>query len=448
MMPGFAMAQLWRRCSGLQDDLPVEFTGIACLGSAMATITVEDVRDLDVKDPSAPIRDLFELPAGVIFMDANSVGPMPKAVRQKSEQLLYDWVNLRRRGWSKRQWLDMPSLLGDAIAPLIGAGAGQIVFCDSTTLNQFKAVSHCLALRPERSTIVTQAGNFPTDIHVLQGLIKQSDTINRKLSLKFVEHEDAALAALDETVAVAALSHVDYRSGERWDMARITTAAHGKGALTVWDLSHSAGAVPVDVRAAGADFAIGCGYKYLCAGPGGPAYIYMKPGLGDDVWPAIAGWMGHADILGFARDYQPHNGVKQFLTGTPMVGANELASAMLEVWPHVNPQKLWKKHESLTGLLIALLEQECGDLGVEVLSPLDPSRRGGHVSFLAPGAGSVVEALIDEGVIASFRKPASIRFGISPLVIRHIDVFNAVAKLRSILSAGIWKRPQYAEVSV
>jgi kynureninase len=279
-------------------------------------------------------------------------------------------------------------------------------------------------------------------------LVKQSSTTNRKLKLKFVESGDAAITALDETVAVAALSHVDYRSGERWNMTRVTKAAHAKGALTVWDLSHSAGAVPVDVSAAGADFAIGCGYKYLSTGPGGPAYIYMKPGLGDDVWPAIAGWMGHADVLGFARDYEPHKGVKQFLTGTPMVGADELAAALLEVWPKVDPQKLWMKHESLTSLLIALLEQECGDLGVEVLSPIEPSRRGGHVSFSAPGAGSIVEALIDEGVISSFRKPNSIRFGISPLVIRHIDVFSAVAKLKSILAGEIWKRPKYAEVSV
>jgi kynureninase len=171
-------------------------------------------------------------------------------------------------------------------------------------------------------------------------------------------------------------------------------------------------------------------------------------GLGDEVWPMIAGWMGHADVLGFARDYEPHKGVKQFLTGTPMVGANEIASAVLKVWPKVDPQALWKKHESLTSLLIALLNQECGDLGVEVLSPLDPSRRGGHVSFRAPGAGSVVEALIDQGVISSFRKPDSIRFGISPLVIRHIDIFDAVAKLKAILTVEVWKRPKYAAVSV
>jgi kynureninase len=203
----------------------------------MAIITLEDARRHDAEDPLAPIRNLFELPDGAIFMDANSVGPMSKATREKSSRLLDDWVKLRRRGWSQRQWLDMPSLLGDAIAPLIGAGAGQVICCDSTTLNQYKAVTHCLALRPERHTILTQAGNFPTDVHVLQGLVKQA---NGKLFLKFIDSENAAISALDETVAVAAFSHVDYRSGERWDMVRVTKAAHAKGALTVWDLSHSA----------------------------------------------------------------------------------------------------------------------------------------------------------------------------------------------------------------
>lgn len=411
----------------------------------MTDFSLAHARTLDADDQMAAIRDLFECPDGVIFMDANSVGPMPKAVRQKAQGLLDDWVHLRRRGWSQRQWLEMPSLLGDAIAPMIGAAPGTVVMCDSTTLNQFKAVSHALALKPGRSVILTQNGNFPTDVHVLQGIVKAS---GGRISLRFVDSEDEAIAALDETIAVAALSHVDYRSGERWDMARVTTAAHARGALAVWDLSHSAGAVPVDVAAADADFAVGCGYKYLCTGPGGPAYIYMKPGLGDEVWPALAGWMGHADVFAFARDFEPHAGVKKFLTGTPLVGADELASAILDVWPKVDPQMLWGRHRSLTDFLIAGLRQECGPLGVVVNSPDDHARRGGNVSFSSPGAGSVVEALIDLGVISSFRKPDAIRFGVSPLVIRHVDCFEAVARLKRVLAEGIWTQPKYAKVSV
>ncbi|MBI2718335.1 MAG: aminotransferase class V-fold PLP-dependent enzyme [Rhizobiales bacterium] len=411
----------------------------------MTALSAAAAQALDALDPLAPIRELFELPDDVIFMDANSVGPMPKAARGKAKGLLDDWVNLRRRGWSQRQWLEMPSLLGDCIAPLIGAGPGEVVMCDSTTLNQFKAVSHALTLRPERRTLLTQNGNFPTDVHVLQGIAAASEG---RLSLRFVDSEDEAVAAMDAEVAVAALSHVDYRSGGRWDMGRVTAAAHAKGVLTVWDVSHSAGAVPVDVRGADADFAVGCGYKYLCAGPGGPAFIYVKRGLGDEVWPALAGWMGHADVYAFARDYAPHGGVKKFLTGTPLVGADELASAMLDVWPKVDPAKLWAKHKSLTDFLIAALKQECGSLGVVVNSPGDHGRRGGNVSFSSPGAGSVVEALIDAGVVSSFRQPDAIRFGVSPLVIRHADCWEAVARLKRVLAETIWRQPKYAKVSV
>jgi kynureninase len=370
---------------------------------------------------------------------------MPKAVRKSAQGLLDDWVALRRRGWSARQWLDMPSLLGDAIAPMLGADAGTVAVCDSTTVNQFKAVAHCLAINRERTVILSQNGNFPTDIHVIQGMVEAS---RGRLRLHFVDSEDEAVAAMDETVAVAALSHVDYRSGERWDMQRVTAAAHAKGALTVWDTSHSAGAVPVALRDSRTDMAVGCGYKYLCTGPGGPAYIYARPDIADAVWPAIAGWMGHADVFAFARDFAPHPGVKRFIAGTPAVAANELARPLLDIWPRIEPEKLWAKHRSLTDLLIALLEQECGPLGVEVASPRDHERRGGNVSFRSPGAGSVVEALVDLGVVSSFRKPDAIRFGVSPLVVTHREVFEAVARLKRILTEDIWTQPKYRKVSV
>ncbi len=408
-------------------------------------LTQEDAVKRDAADPLASLRDLFELKPGTIFMDANSIGPMPKAVRKSANGLLDDWVDLRRRGWSNRQWLDMPSRLGDALAPMLGAGPGEVVVCDSTTVNQFKAVAHCLAINRTRTVILSQNGNFPTDVHVLQALVEGS---RGRLHLRFIDTEDEAVAAMDESVAVAALSHVDYRSGERWDMKRVTGAAHARGVLTVWDTSHSAGAVPVDLRGSGTDMAIGCGYKYLCTGPGGPAYIYARREIADAAWPALAGWMGHADVFGFARDYSPHPGVKRFIAGTPAVAANELAAPLLDIWPKIDPQQLWARHKSLTDFLIALLEQECASLGVEITSPRDHLRRGGNVSFRSPGAGSVVEALIDEGVVSSFRKPDAIRFGVSPLVISHQDVFEAVARLKRILTQEIWKQPKYKKVSV
>src|SRR4029079_17525494 len=288
-------------------------------------LTRKDAIALDAADPLASLVELFELKPGIIFMDANSIGPMPTAARASAEGLLDDWVALRRRGWSNRQWLDMPSKLGDAIASMIGVDPGEAVVCDSTTINQFKAVSHCLAINTGRSVILSQNGNFPTDVHVIQGMVEDS---RGRLSLRFIDSEDEAIAAMDETIAVAALSHVDYRSGERWDMKRVTEAAHAKGVLTVWDTSHSAGAVPVALKASGTDMAIGCGYKYLCTGPGGPAYIYARKDIADAVWPALAGWMGHADVFGFTRDFTPHPGVKRFIAGTPVVGDNHLARHM------------------------------------------------------------------------------------------------------------------------
>jgi kynureninase len=282
-------------------------------------------------------------------------------------------------------------------------------------------------------------------VHAIQGIVEAS---RGRLRLRFIDTDEEAIAAMDENVAAAALCHVDYRSGRRWDMQRLTAAAHAKGVLTVWDTSHSAGAVPVALRQSQTDMAVGCGYKYLCTGPGGPAYIYARPDIADAAWPAIAGWMGHSDVFGFARDFAPHPGIKRFIAGTPAVAANELARPLLDIWPKIEPQKLWAKHKSLTDLLVNLLDQECGALGIEVTSPRDHERRGGNVSFRAPGAGSVVEALIDLGVVSSFRKPDSIRFGVSPLVISHQDVYEAVSRLKRILVEEFWKQPKYQKVSV
>lgn len=413
--------------------------------STRKRLTLEDAKLLDRDDPLARVRDLYELRPGWIFFDANSVGAMPKAVRKAAEGLLDDWVNLRRRGWAERDWLHRPSQLGDAIAPMIGAGTGEVVVCDTTTVNQFKALSHALMLRPDRSVILTQNGNFPTDVHVMQGIVAAS---GGRLSIRYVDTEDEAVTAFKSDVAVAALSHVDYRSGEKWDMARVSAAATKAGALSVWDLSHSAGAVPVDVRGSGADLAVGCGYKYLSTGPGGPAYIWARKEHADAVWPALSGWMGHADVFAFARDFEPHPGVKRFLAGTPTVGANELAIPAAEIWTTLDPRQVWAKHKSLTDLLIALLEQECGALGIVVTSPRDHARRGGNVSFRSPGAGSVVEALIDQGVVSSFRKPDAIRFGVSPLVISHEEIFEAVQRLKRVLAEEMWKAPKYQKVTV
>lgn len=406
---------------------------------------VKEAETLDASDSLSAVAASIEIPEGWIFFDANSVGPMPKAARASADQLIHDWAHLRRRGWSERDWVDMPSIIGDALAPMIGAGPGEVVACDNTTINLYKAVTHALALQPGRNIIITQETNFPTDLHVLQGIVRASQG---RLTLLPVASEQAAIDALSDKIAMISVSHVDYRSGERWDMARVSKAAHDHGALTVWDVSHSAGAVPVDVRAANADYVVGCGYKYLCTGPGGPAYIYVRPDLTDQAWPVLCGWMGHADIFAFDGAFEPHKGIKRFLTGTPMVGANEIAAAGAAMWRKIDPQAVWSKHRSLSTFMTRLLEAECGALGVEVTSPQDYERRGGHISFRSPGAGSVVEALIDRKVVSSFRKPDVIRFGISPLALRHMDMIEAIVRLKAILQGEVWRDPKYAKVSV
>ena len=409
------------------------------------TDLAEKARALDAGDPLAAARAQFIRPEGWLFFDANSVGPAPEAARAAASALVEDWAGLRRRGWSQRDWVDMPSILGDAIAPFIGAGPGEVVACDNTTVNLFKAVGHALAINSERTVLLTQDHNFPTDLHVLQGYVRSS---GGRLSLRRVNSEAEALAALGEEVALFSFSHVDYKSGERWDMAALNRAARAKGVLSLWDVSHSAGAVPVDAPGTGADYIVGCGYKYLCTGPGGPAFIYVRPDLTDSAWPPLCGWMGHADIYAFSEEYEPHGGIKRFISGTPLVGANALAATSADIFRTVEPRDLWAAHRSLSEFLIEVLESLCGRYGVQVSSPRDYDRRGGHVSFRAPGAGHVVEALIADRLVSSFRKPDSIRFGISPLALTHADMVEAGRRLASILERESWRAPEFAAVSV
>lgn len=405
----------------------------------------KQARALDANDPISSVCDHFEQPEDWIFFDPNSIGPTPKTARAAAGNLIDEWVNLRRRGWAERDWINMPSKLGDRIAPLIGARAGEVIVCDNTTVNLYKAVGHALAVNNDRTAIVTPVENFPTDLHVLQGIEKSAD---RPLTVRYVETEDDAIAAMDENVALGSFSHVEYKSGIRWDMARINKVARDKGALTLWDVSHSAGAVPIDAHGSRADYIVGCGYKYLSMGPGGPAFIYVRPDLVDQAWPPICGWMGHADTFSLSSEYVPHEGIKRFISGTPMVGANSLAQCAAEVYSQYKPADLWARHQSLSDFFIVSVEALCRHLGVEVTSPRDYNQRGGHVSLKAPGAGRVVQALIDVKVVSSFRKPDSIRFGISPLALTHLDIYESVQRLRDVLEKEAWKDPKYANVSV
>ncbi|MGI9489290.1 MAG: aminotransferase class V-fold PLP-dependent enzyme [Geminicoccaceae bacterium] len=415
-------------------------------------ITERDCQAMDEADPLYPISDRFAKASGdKIYLDANSMGAMPKDVPARLEHLCREgWVEARRSGWTKFDWLDLPHDIGAAIAPFIGADAKDVIVADSTSVNLFKILAYAWQRRQSGKVILTERANFPTDIYIAEGLSRllgepEVQLIESKADLI---PSIGANVASGASVAIVYLSLVDYRTSERWDMADITRRAHEAGALVVFDLSHAAGAVPVDLKKADVDFAVGCGYKYLSGGPGSPAYIYVRPDHQDDAWPAIAGWIGHADYFAFADHYAPGDGVNRFMTGTPTVVANEVFSAAASILRDVRPADLFAKHRSLSDLTKALLAQECGSFGIEVVSPPDYDRQGGHIAFRAPGAGAVTEALLAHGVVSSFRRPEQIRFGLGPLYLSHHDIWTAISRLKDIMKTERWRASEYQQVSV
>ena len=418
--------------------------------TAPPCIRRKPARDLDRRDPLAGIADRFARPAsGSLHFDANSMGAMPSDVPDRIQRLLTScWRDLSRRAWTSEGWVEKPRELGADVAHMVGARPGDVVVCDNTTINLFKIISFAWRLRGSGNVILTESHNFPTDLHVAQGFVRLLEELGVSASLRKAESRQQLLDSLDRDVALLYLTQTDYRSSERWDMAAMNERAKAVDALTVWDLSHSAGALDVDLAASGADFAVGCGYKYLCGGPGGPSLLYVNPAHQSGTWPSIAGWMGHAKWDGFLYEYEPDPGVARHLTGTPPVIANEIFAAAAEIWREVNRGDVGRKHESLTETLIALLKQECGTLGVEINSPEEYGKRGGHVSFRHPGAGPVSEALVDKGLLCSFRQPNSIRLGMSPLYHRHTDVWRAVQIIRDVLQREAWRDPKYAKVSI
>jgi len=413
-------------------------------------ITEESCRAMDAADPLAGFRERFQAPvADTIFLDANSMGAMPSAVPGRMDAFFRDaWVELRRQGWNHFQWMERPAQIGAAIAPLMGARPEDVIACDNTTVNLFKALSYAWRTRAGGTRIVSESGNFPTDLYVAQGLAAQGLAADGEPELTVCATRAELVEAIGPDTAVVYLSHVDYRTGERWDMADICARAKAVGARTVWDLSHSTGAIPVDLMGSGADFAVGCGYKYLSGGPGGPAYVWVHPDHQDTAGPTISGWMGHADVFAFATEYEPMQGVGRHATGTPAVIANEIAWCAAEIWRDVDPPRLWAKHKALGDLMIDLLDQECGALGVTVNTPRDYDQRGGHVGFSHPGAGPVCEALLEAGVVGSFRKPNALRFGLGALYLTYHEVWETVARLRSILETERWRDPKFQKVSV
>ncbi len=386
----------------------------------------------------ARTREAFYLPEGVIYLDGNSLGPLPIVAKERVARMMTDeWGELLIRGWNAAGWYVQPRKIGDRIAKLIGAAPDTVVMGDTLSIKVYQALSAALELNPERRVVLSDSGNFPSDLYMADGLLK---SMGRGYELKVVEPE-AVEQAIDGTIAATMITEVDYRTGRRHDMKRITAKAHAEGALAIWDLAHSAGAVDVDLTAADADFAAGCTYKYLNGGPGAPAFIYVAPLHAERVRPALAGWQGHEAPFAFDLDYRPAPGIERMRVGTPPVIGLAALEAALDVWDEVDMKDVRRRSIELTERFIAGVEKNCPD--VVLASPRDPALRGSQVSFRHPHAYAVMQALIARGVIGDFRAPDAMRFGFTPLFIGEAEVDKTVAILASILADGSWDRPEY-----
>lgn len=385
-------------------------------------------------------RDQFELPDGMIYLDGNSLGPLPKLSRQRLAQAVDDeWGKMLIGGWNRADWIGLPERTGNMIARLIGADENTVVCADTTSINLFKALSSALQLNSGRKIVLSDSGNFPSDLYVAQGLLGH---LGNDYQLKTTAPEDVA-DALDDSVAVLMLTEVDYRTGRRHDMRQLTEMARQKGILTIWDLCHSAGAFPVHLNDIGVDFAVGCGYKYLNGGPGAPAFIYVNPRHGEQIKPLLAGWLGHQAPFDFDPDYQPDKGIGRMRVGTPSVLAMSSLAAALTLWEDVDLDALQARSQQLIDLFIDEVENRCQGHGLVLASPRDGRFRGSQVSFRHDNGFAIVQALISAGVIGDFRAPDIIRFGITPLYTEEKDIIGAVDALQRILSQRLWDRPEF-----
>jgi kynureninase len=401
----------------------------------------DDLVARDALDPLAPLRDSFDLPPGLIYLDGNSLGALPRRTAARVGEVIdIEWGAGLVRSWNTHDWIGAAARVGAKIAPLIGALAHEVIVADSTSVNLFKLVCGALGLRPERRVILTEPGNFPTDLYVLQGI---AALLGGRVELRLRTRAELA-DAIDEDTAAVVLTHVHYKSAERWPMAEITARAHDQGALAVWDLSHSAGALALDLRAAGADLALGCGYKYLNGGPGAPSFVFVAERWQEALASPLSGWMGHAAPFDFVDDYCPAPGVRRQLCGTPGILGLAALEAGIDVFAGVDMAALEAKGLALGDAFIDLVEARCGFANLTLASPREGSRRGSHVSFRHPDGYAIMQALIDRGVIGDFRAPDTLRFGFTPLYLRFVDVWDSVETLRQVLAGGEHLDPRFS----
>lgn len=387
-------------------------------------------------------KALFHLPDGVIYLDGNSLGALPLGVAERVNRVITtEWGVELIRAWNTAGWYVQPRHLGDRIARLIGAEAGSVMVGDTLSLKVYQALAAALDMSPSRKIVLSDTGNFPTDLYMAEGLIA---TLGRGHQVRLVAPEEIE-SALSEEVAVLCITEVDYRTGRRHDMADLTAKAHALGIVTVWDLAHSAGALPVDLAGSGADFAAGCTYKYINAGPGAPAFLYVAPRHADSARAALSGWMGHAKPFAFELAYAAAGGVERMRVGTPPVLAMAALEASLDIWDRVDVAEVRARSLALGDLLIAEVERRCPQL--ELVTPRAHDRRGSHVSFAFNGGYAAMQALIARGLIGDFRAPDIMRFGITPLYIGESEIIGAAEIIEEVIAGEMWRRPEYQVVN-
>lgn len=400
----------------------------------------EQCTEMDARDPLRIVRDRFVVPDGMIYLDGNSLGLMPKSAPARlAKAAELEWGQDLITSWNTHGWFHLPRIMGNKIAKIIGAAEDSVIVADSISVNVFKLLTSALALRRGRKIILSDSGNFPSDLYVAQGL---NQFLADGHELRIVEPEQL-VASITEDVAVVMVTEVDYRSARRHDMTAVTLAAHAKGALTVWDLAHSAGAFPVDLAGANADFAVGCTYKFLNGGPGSPAFIYVHPRLHSVAMPALVGWWGHAAPFEFSTSFVPADGIVRQQCGTQSVLAMAALDEALDVWAGIDMDAFAVKSRELCRLFIALTEHHCTEYGLKLMGPRAMEQRGSHVSFHCPQGYAVMQAMIARRVIGDFRAPDLIRFGLSALYNTHVEVFDAAQALLDVMKFKQWDRPEY-----
>ena len=402
------------------------------------SVSLAEARALDAADPLAGYRGLFALPPGVIYLDGNSLGALPLGTASRlGEVIRKEWGEGLIRSWNSADWIGLPQKVGGMIAPLIGARADEVIACDSTSVNLFKLIAAALQMRRGRKVILSEPGNFPTDLYMIAGLEAQG------LAERRLAGRDELKAALDGDVALLLLTHVHYKTGAMHDMARLTRAAHDAGALVLWDLSHSAGAVPVDLDGCEADLAVGCGYKYFNGGPGAPAFAYAARRHHAALQQPLTGWMGHAAPFAFTDDYAPAPGIERLLTGTPPILGLAALEEGVRIIAEIGIDRLVTKSRALSEFLRAAIAQAAPDL--PCISPGGDTPRGSQLSFRHPEAYAICQALIARGVIGDFRDPDILRFGLAPAYLRFEDCWNAAHALGEVLASGEWQREEFGQ---